>query len=171
VAEVSGGLPDWAGTAALVALAVVLIVVIVLVIVALIRERLRRRPVRVRRRPVDDTPIADDIVAVLDAGLLDLSDTDRDPRRAVIACWLRLEQAAAAAGTPRQPGDTPGDLVGRLLAEQQVDASVLAELAAVYREARYAVHTVDERMRTDARTALQRLRADLAAGAAAGVTG
>jgi hypothetical protein len=169
LAEVSGGLPDWAATAALIGLAVVLVVCVVLIVVALIRERLRQRPARVRRRPTgDDTPIADDIVAVLDAGLLDLSDTDQDPRRAVIACWLRLEQAAAAAGTPRQPGDTPGDLVGRLLAEQQVDASVLAELAAVYREARYAVHTVDERMRTDARTALQRLRADLAA---AGVTG
>ncbi len=86
---------------------------------------------------------------------------------------MRLEQAAAAAGTPRQPGDTPGDLVGRLLAEQRVDAAVLADLAAVYREARYATHTVDERMRADARQALQRLRADLAAGAgvAAGTSG
>jgi hypothetical protein len=108
---------------------------------------------------------ADDLVAALDAGLLDLSDTDRDPRRAVIACWVRLEQAAADAGTPRHPGDTPTDLVGRLLAEQRVDAGVLAAFAEVYREARYATHTVDDRMRGQARTALQRLRADLAAGA------
>ena len=36
----------------------------------------------------------------------------RDPRRAVIACWVRLEQAAAAAGTPRQVGDSP-DRPGR----------------------------------------------------------
>ena len=107
--------------------------------------------------------------AALDAGLEELSDTDRDPRRAVIACWVRLEDAAAAAGTPRHPGDSPTDYVGRLLAEQQVDAGVLAALLEVYREARYATHTVDDQMRQQARSALQRLRADLGA-ARSGVT-
>ena len=106
-------------------------------------------------------------MAALDAGLEELSDGDRDPRRAVIACWVRLEQAAAAAGTPRHRGDSPTDLVGRLLAEQQVDGRVLAALLAVYREARYATHTVDDQMRAQARSALQRLRADLGAGAPA----
>jgi len=33
----------------------------------------------------------------------------------------------------------------------------------VYREARYATHAVDDRMRAQARSALQRLRADLGA--------
>jgi hypothetical protein len=107
---------------------------------------------------------AEDLVAALDAGLEELSDTDRDPRRAVIACWVRLEQAAAAAGTARLPGDSPTDLVGRLLAEQQVDARVLAALLEVYRQARYATHTVDDQMRAQARSALERLRADLGAG-------
>jgi hypothetical protein len=83
----------------------------------------------------------------------------------VIACWVRLEQAAAAAGTARLPGDSPTDLVGRLLREQRVDAGVLAALLAVYREARYATHTVDDRMRAQAVSALQRLRVDLGAGA------
>jgi hypothetical protein len=160
----AGGLPAWAGQAAMALLAVLLAAIIGLIIFAIIRDQVRRRTRRVRLRPTDEPPsTADDLVAALDAGLLDLSDTDRDPRRAVIACWVRLEQAAAAAGTPRQPGDTPGDLVGRLLVEQQVDASVLADLATVYREARYATHAVDERMRSNARAALQRLRADLAA--------
>jgi len=78
---------------------------------------------------------------------------------------VRLEQAAAAAGTPRSPGDSPTDLVGRLLREHQVDAQVLAALLEVYREARYATHTVDDQMRRQARSALERLRADLSAGA------
>ncbi|MEU8615511.1 DUF4129 domain-containing protein, partial [Actinoplanes sp. NPDC048791] len=100
----------------------------------------------------------------LDAGLQELSDTDRDPRRAVIACWVRLEQAAAAAGTPRHAGDSPTDLVARLLAEQRLDAGVLTPFAAVYRQARYATHTVDDQMRQQARSALERLRVDLGAG-------
>jgi hypothetical protein len=173
--EAADGLPAWVDTAVLVGLAVLLAAIAGLVVWAVVRDQLRRRDRRGRRSRTLEAPpsTADDLVAALDAGLLDLSDTDRDPRRAVIACWLRLEQAAAAAGTPRQPGDTPGDLVGRLLAEQRVDAAVLADLAAVYREARYATHAVDERMRADARHALQRLRADLAAGArvAAGTPG
>ncbi|WP_412753637.1 DUF4129 domain-containing protein [Krasilnikovia sp. M28-CT-15] len=164
--EAASGLPDWVGTAAVAVLVVVGVIVVALIVWALIRDQQRRRARRGGRRvPRQAEPRgAKDIVAVLDAGLDELSDADRDPRRAVIACWVGLEQAAAAAGTPRNPGDTPTDLVARLLAEQHVDAHMLAAFAAVYREARYATtHTVDERMRGQARAALQQLRADLGA--------
>jgi Domain of unknown function (DUF4129) len=165
VGDAAKGLPDWIGTAALVVLGVAGAIVVGLVIWALVRDQMRRQARRAGRRgPVAATPnTAEDLVAALDAGLEELSDTDRDPRRAVIACWVRLEQAAAAAGTPRNPGDSPTDLVGRLLAEQQVDARVLAALLEVYRQARYATHTVDDQMRAQARSALTRLRADLGA--------
>lgn len=132
--------------------------------------------VRMRRRTPDEDDdddegapahTAEDVVAALDAVLVELSDADRDPRRAVIACWVRLEQAAAAAGTPRHPGDTPTDLVSRLLRAHRVSADVLATFADVYREARYATHVVDEAMRNQARSALRRLRAELAGGAPA----
>jgi Domain of unknown function (DUF4129) len=163
--EAARGLPDWVGTAALLALGAAALVILALVAWAVVRDRLRRRARRAGRLapPRAQPPTADDLVAALDAGLQDLSDADQDPRRAVIACWVRLEQAAAAAGTLRHPGDSPTDLVARLLAEQRVDAGTLAALAAVYREARYATHTVDARMRAEARSALQRLRADLGA--------
>jgi Domain of unknown function (DUF4129) len=165
--EAAKGLPDWIGTVALVALGVAALVIVALVVWVLIRDQMRRQARRAgRRAPVAPAPrTADELVAALDAGLEELSDTDRDPRRAVIACWVRLEQAAAAAGTPRHPGDSPTDLVGRLLAEQRVDARVLAALLEVYRQARYAAHTVDDQMRAQARSALQRLRSDLGAGA------
>ncbi|RZU52118.1 uncharacterized protein DUF4129 [Krasilnikovia cinnamomea] len=168
--EAASGLPDWVGTAAVAVLVVTGLIVLALIVWALVRDQARRRARRGGRRVTRQAEpgSAEDIVAVLDAGLDELSDADRDPRRAVIACWVRLEQAAAAAGTPRHPGDTPTDLIARLLAEQHVDAQVLAAFAAVYREARYATtHTVDERMRGQARTALQQLRADLGAEVAA----
>lgn len=157
-------LPHWIGTA-LSALCVVLVVAIVgLLVWAMLRDRLsvHRGPLRYQQNP--DAPQArhrEEVVAAIDAGLSDLSDDDTDPRRAVIACWVRLEQAAAAAGTPRQPGDTPTDLVRRLLAEHRVSAGVLDDLAGVYRLARYATHTVDPAMRDRARTALRHLRAEL----------
>jgi hypothetical protein len=166
--EAASGLPGWAGTLALVLLGVAAAVMLVVVIWALVRDQLRRRARRAGRRgPLrhDQPRTAEELVAALDAGIEELSAADGDPRRAVIACWVRLEQAAAAAGTPRHPGDSPTDLVGRLLAEQQVDAQVLAALLEVYRQARYATHTVDDQMRRQARSALERLRADLGAGA------
>jgi len=165
--EAAQGLPEWLGTAALLLLGVISAVVAAIVIWAVLRDAAKRRA-RKGRRPAttgrEGPRTAEELVAALDAGLEELSDTDRDPRRAVIACWVRLEQAAAAAGTTRHPGDSPTDLVGRLLREQQVDARVLAALLEVYREARYATHTVDNQMRQQARSALERLRADLGAG-------
>ena len=100
--------------------------------------------------------------SALDEGLVDLDDADADPRRAVIACWVRLEQAAAAAGTPRRAGDTSTDLVLRLLGEHRVSAGALDGFAAVYRAARFGQHTVDESMRDLARAALRQLRGELA---------
>lgn len=164
--EAARGLPGWVGTAAWIVIGLAVIAVIGLVIWAVLREQGRRRARRTGRRvaPRADSRTAEDLVAALDAGLQELSDTDRDPRRAVIACWVRLEQAAAAAGTPRHAGDSPTDLVARLLAEQRVEAAVLTPFADVYRQARYATHTVDDQMRRQAVTALERLRADLGAG-------
>jgi hypothetical protein len=165
--EAAGGLPDWIGTAALAVLGIVGLLAIGLVVWALLRHQLGRRGTRKGSRDParPEARTAEDLVAALDAGLQELSDTDRDPRRAVIACWVRLEQAAAAAGTPRHAGDSPTDLVARLLAEQRLDAGVLTPFAAVYRQARYATHTVDDQMRRQARAALERLRVDLGAGA------
>jgi hypothetical protein len=104
----------------------------------------------------------EDVLAAVDAGLEELSDLDADPRRAVIACWVRLEAAAAAAGTPRERGDTPTDLVVRLLAAHSVSRPQLEAFAGVYLKARFATHPVGEDDRHTALDALRRLRAELA---------
>jgi hypothetical protein len=158
-------LPGWFMPLAAGLCAAVVLVIVGLVVWTLLRDVLRKRRQKVVFRDETRLPAAaaQDVVAALDAGLVDLSDSDADPRRAVIACWLRLEQAAAAAGTPKQIGDSPTDLVSRLLHAHAVSADVLAALADVYREARYATHTVDDRMRVQARSALQRIRTELTA--------
>lgn len=165
-------IPGWIGTAALVLFGLVIIAGVGLVGWTLIggagRRATRALPNQVARPATGRT--TDDVVAALDAGLVELDDRDTDPRTAVIACWVRLEEAAANAGVPRHAGDTPTDLVTRLLRSDPpagvpaiVSADVLAAFAGVYREARYATHPVDERMRSQARSALQRLRAELTA--------
>jgi hypothetical protein len=129
------------------------------------RFRRRRLP---RRDNVKPRNIAAEVVAAVEAGLLELDETEIDPRRAVIACWVRLERAAAAAGTPRELGDTSTDLVLRLLGAHRLSEPVLTTFADLYRQARYAArHHVDETMRDQARAALTRLRGELTAEAVA----
>ncbi|ROO51706.1 uncharacterized protein DUF4129 [Micromonospora sp. Llam0] len=164
-------LPSWIPLLAGALCGLAVLVVAGLLLWTLLRDVVRRRPrsapVGIRRRSTSPPGPASaaEVVAAVDAGLVELSAADADPRRAVIACWVRLEQAAAAAGTPRQIGDTPTDLVTRLLAGHEISAEVLSAFAAVYREARYARHDVDERTREQARWALRRLRTELTAAA------
>ncbi|HEX5595859.1 MAG TPA: DUF4129 domain-containing protein [Micromonosporaceae bacterium] len=166
-------LPGWLVTAAFTLCVAAVAVMVGLLLYVSIRNVLNRltpgRMPDTGRGKTAPEQTAEEVAAALDAGLADLSAADADPRRAVIACWVRLEQAAAAAGTPRQIGDTPTDLVSRLLHAHHVSADVLAAFAGVYREARYATRTVDERMRGQARAALQRLRDELGTGTVAGM--
>ncbi|WP_344841551.1 DUF4129 domain-containing protein [Kribbella ginsengisoli] len=83
------------------------------------------------------------------------------PADAVIACWVGLEDAAAAAGVPRDEAETPAEFTVRVLAVEGVSAPELAVLAGLYREARYSAHPTSEAAREEARAALTRLRADL----------
>jgi hypothetical protein len=154
-------LPGWINTVVSTVCLLVVLAVVALVAWMLLRDRLdgRRRVAELAEPPMVEG--REEVLAAVDAGLSNLDDDDTDPRRAVIACWLRLEEAAAAAGTPRQPGDAPADLVLRLLSAHQVSAGVLIPLAEVYRLARYATHTVDSGMRDSARAALRQLRAEL----------
>ncbi|MET8387792.1 DUF4129 domain-containing protein [Streptosporangium canum] len=132
------------------------------VIVMLVRMLMRSGDRPPAARPAQERPpaAAGEMRAALRAALTDL-DAGDDPRRAVIACWLRLEHAAAGAGTPRMAADTPGDLVTRLLAAHRVSGPALGRLAAAYRQARYAPHEVAESLRGTARRALAEVDAEL----------
>ena len=161
--------PGWLAVIPVVG-AVILLAGLVGLVVYLVRLWLRhRRPRQVLAVETSELPepeeVAAPIRAAVEAGIEELDDDAVDPRRAVIACWLRLEAAAAAAGTPREVSDTPGDLVARMLATHQVSPSVLRRCAELYERARYAPAQVEESMRTQAREALGRLRSELAAAA------
>jgi Domain of unknown function (DUF4129) len=81
----------------------------------------------------------------------------------VVACWVRLERAAADAGTHRAAPETASELVGRLIDRHPVSSGPLLRLADLYREARYSRHELPESARDEARAALEQLRAELEA--------
>jgi len=165
--EAGVSVPSWVGWVLSVLCAALILFVVGLLVWMVLRNKLLGNTGTV---PLDDsapptpTETTRRVRAALDEGLADLDEEDSDPRRVVIACWVRLEEAAAAAGTPREVGDTSTELVGRLLATARVSEGVLAAFAAVYREARFATHPVDAGMRDQARAALRQLRDELSVG-------
>ncbi|HEY8473447.1 MAG TPA: DUF4129 domain-containing protein [Natronosporangium sp.] len=138
---------------------------------ALLRRRRRRGAAAGRYRLRALTPARTTAPGWVDGGRLlaavdqavAQSEDDPDPRRAVIACWVRLAEAAAAAGIPRFDSDTATDLVVRMLRDHRVSEPVLGAFADAYWLARYTTHPVDEQLRTQAQSALRRLRGELAA--------
>jgi len=107
----------------------------------------------------------DRLAEAVESGLASMdSGTATD---AVIACWVALEEAAASAGVARDPAETPAEFTVRVLGIGGISEPELLRLAQLYREARYSTHGSTEEARTQARTALLRLRDELTAATSA----
>jgi Domain of unknown function (DUF4129) len=84
-------------------------------------------------------------------------DLRREPdlRRAIIACYARMEQLFAHVGNPREGWETPFEFVGRTYPKA---GEPLDRLTRLYEEAGFSLHPLDERRRLEAVTALTSLR-------------
>ncbi len=116
------------------------------------RPRLRWR----RPRSAEDFEVLADLASVMaaDSGaqraLLEIGE----PRNAIVACWLRLEDLIASAGHDRHPADTSEEFTARILSRFAVDAAAVDHLASLYREARFSSHQMGEPQREAAIRAL-----------------
>ena len=142
------------------ALVVLLIAVVVLALLRYVLALLRARAERAPDTGFDVLPQGP--AAVVDDAEAQLAALGTgSPRNAIVACWLRLEDAVAEAGMPRRPSETSAELTARVLRQWSVDADAIADLAGLYREARFSRHEMTEPSRTAAVEALRRLHADL----------
>lgn len=175
-------------SAVIVLAALALIITVVVLVVRMVSGRrvglVRRRvlePDEVQALTAPTTEIdllgrGGPVAAAVAQGLAEvLSGTD--VRAAVIRAWLGLEDAAAAAGTPRLATDAPADLVARLLAAHELRPGRVERLADLYRQARFSLAPMSDADRRDALAALADVHADLtgtpvpgAASAAGGPT-
>jgi uncharacterized protein DUF4129 len=156
-----------------------LIVVGVLVVGALVALILRRR-----RKPADDVPLSApgpslragptavaDARPLIDRALAaaehELADGGhREPRDAVVACWLRLEEGAAAAGVGRLPAQTPTEFTAALLTTLlpgEAERTALEDLRRLYAQARFGSSPLDDGAPERAAVALAAVRAGLLA--------
>ncbi|MHA3701569.1 DUF4129 domain-containing protein [Jatrophihabitans sp. YIM 134969] len=166
----------------LVVLGIVAIVVVIgpFVWLAVRHLRARRRGHDAERREGGTRRVARGRLLEADAALEDAAtqlQAGGDPREVVVACWVRLEAAAEAAGRGRRPAETATDVARRWLEDDRLEDDRLEDdrleddrdprsgeqraavdrLASLFHEARYSSHPMSERQRADARAALATL--------------
>ncbi len=115
------------------------------------------------RRPPTQAEIVAELTSVLDESLDDLR-AERDPRRAVIATYARMERTLAGFGFPRAAAEAPLEYLGRILRDLlQTSADAVSRLTALFERAKFSAHEIDPGMKNDAIEALAAVRDELRA--------
>jgi hypothetical protein len=121
------------------------------------------RSLRRSRTPLVDEFLLDrEFEELVDDTLADLY-AETDPRRAIIACYARVERLFAGYGLPRDPAEAPLEYLDRVLPELRASASALRRLTALFEWAKFSEHAVDASMRERAIDALVDVRDELRA--------
>lgn len=95
------------------------------------------------------------------ADTLDDLRAEKDPRRAVIRAFARMEKTFAAHNVAREPSETPREYVERALDRLGVSSASVGQLTNLYERAKFSRLEIDETMKADAIDALAGLRAEL----------
>jgi hypothetical protein len=121
--------------------------------------------VRHRRLHADEVAEEDALARALDEVLADTLDdlrAERDPRKAVIEVYARMERTFAAYRVPRDAAETSLEYVTRVLDSLTVNAGSVRRVASLFERAKYSTHEVDGGMKDEAIEALAGLRSELA---------
>lgn len=136
--------------------------------VALIAKRLwQKRPALAIGGSGADEPF--DVLDDIAEAMADDAATQREilrtgaPRNAIVECWLRVETLVADSGLEPDPSDTSAEFTSRVFRQFDVDHHAVASMAALYREARFSSHTMDESHRVAAIAALDEIHGSLRA--------
>lgn len=148
---------SWARVLVYIAVALGLVALLVTLAIAVLRH--------LQNRTDDLDPVEDDEIDLL----LEASSPERravllaegDPRNAIVACWVALEDAAEGAGLVRSPAETSAEFTEHVLHRWAVPTEVIAELGALYRHARFSTHPVNEDERRHAIAALEQIHTAL----------
>jgi hypothetical protein len=114
-----------------------------------------------RRRSVPratDAVAEESVALALEESLDDLR-RERDVRRAIIACYARMERALASVGVPRRPQEAPFEYLQRAL--EAIAARPARTLTELFERAKFSLEPMGGREKEQAIAALEVLRAEL----------
>lgn len=118
--------------------------------------------VRPKGRSLPELEAHKELERMLDETLDDLH-RERDPRRAVIAAYARMERSLGSYGLPRRPAEAPLEYLGRVLAELTGSAAAARRLTRLFERAKFSEHAIDARMKDEAIAAVGAVRDELRA--------
>jgi hypothetical protein len=98
--------------------------------------------------------------ATTEAVTLSLEDLrrERDPRRAIVAAYARMERVFARAGLPRSPHETPTEFLRRVLSDASAPPAAVSDLTQLFQEAKFSRHELTSEQRDDALRSLLQIR-------------
>jgi hypothetical protein len=114
--------------------------------------------------PPEPAPAGPDLARAAELGLAEIGDRSRDPREAIIACYVAMErELEKSPGTIPQASDTPSEVLARAVRSHALRADSATELVDLFEEARFSPHEMGEQHRADAVRALRLVRDELEA--------
>lgn len=144
----------------MVAMAALVMVVVIGGIVLRFRSRRERGSdfavVEVAEPTPAPPPGSGSLALAAERGLAEVGDLSREPREAIIACYVAMEHALAnAPGAAPQASDTPSEVLARAVEHEAIHADSATELVALFAEARFSTHVMNEGHREAAERALR----------------
>ncbi len=137
------------------------IFLLALTVGTLVASRRRRRLTTPRgvtddhAEPSAEEPQPESLLRAAERGLAQIADVSRDPRTAIIACYVAMEHGlGVSAGTVAQEGDTPTDVLSRAVEHRGLPAGNATKLVELFAEARFSTHVMTENHRQAAQQAL-----------------
>lgn len=152
--EQTSGTYDWAEPVAAGALLAALLILAAAIVGAEVRRR-----TRTRAAPMTE---AEAVMLAVDESLEDLR-RERDVRRAIIACYARMERALERVGSGRRPSEAPLEYLARILERLAAGASAAGALTELFERAKFSVEAMGEREKRKAIGALELLRTEMSA--------
>lgn len=120
--------------------------------------------------PIDAFPVgaeensstSESLVRVAERGLAEVSEPGREPRAAIIACYLAMEGGLADApdAAPLE-SDTASEVLARAVDQGVLHSDAAAHLVSLFTEARFSTHDMTELQRQSAESLLRHVLADL----------
>jgi Domain of unknown function (DUF4129) len=134
--------------------AVALLAAALLVLGAVGLAQLRKR--RQRAAPTEEEAV----MSAVEESLDDLR-RERDVRRAIIACYARMERSLERAGSGRRPAEAPFDYLVRILERITANGRAARTLTELFERAKFSVEPMVEADKQQAISALELLRAEV----------
>ncbi|EUA04269.1 hypothetical protein I547_0781 [Mycobacterium kansasii 824] len=143
--------PDNPGHTLEILLAYTVPLLIMIVVAAAVMARRRWRAAPPARVAADDVEFpgpaegAELLARAAEVGLAEMTDLDREPREAIIACYAAMERELAnVPGAVPQDFDTPTEVLARAVAHGVLRPDNAGQLVNLFAEARFSPHVMNE---------------------------